>query len=256
MCTLFIAIDSHPDYPLIVAGNRDEFYQRKTAVLQDWGDIVGGRDLQQGGHWLAADKQGRWAALTNYRNPAHKVESPHTRGDLVKSYLQQRVTIKEYIQAVRDDNKCYEGFNLLLGNGQGGVAHYSNVTDQLTFLSAGVYGLSNALLDTPWPKVVAGKAAFTHMLSDKTGISHSAVFDLLSNAEKAPLNRLPSTGVSTQMEQLLSSLFIRSPAYGTLSSALMTWSSHGELEFIERSYAVPGTQSEDHRIAFQVNSAY
>ncbi len=255
MCTLFIAIDSHPDYPLIIAGNRDEFYQRKTAVLQDWGDIVGGRDLQQGGHWLAADKQGRWAALTNYRNPEHRVESPHTRGDLVKDYLQQSATIDEYIHAVRSDNRCYEGFNLLLGNGQGSVAHYSNVTDQLTFLSAGIYGLSNALLDTPWPKVVAGKAAFAHMLKDSMSISPPDVFDFLSNAEQAPTSELPSTGLTEQMERLLSSLFIRSPAYGTLSSALITWSANRELQFFERRYSVTKHQGDDHQIAIQLTSS-
>jgi len=244
MCTLFIAIDSHPNYPLIIAGNRDEFYKRKTAPLQDWGDIVGGRDLQQGGHWLAIDKKGRWAALTNYRDPANKLDNPHTRGDLVKDYLQQRLSIGEYVGSIQCGDRQYEGFNLLLGDKEGRTAHYSNVTQQLTYLSAGVYGLSNALLDTPWPKVVKGKAGLGRLLQERKTLQSSEVFSLLRNTDQAHKEDLPKTGVPVLMEQLLSALFITSPTYGTRSSALLKRLATGEVQFTEQSYGVMGCRKE------------
>ena len=240
MCTLFIAIDQHPGYPLIIAGNRDEFYPRATAPLQDWGDIIGGRDLQQGGHWLAIDKLGRWAALTNYRDPVNKVETPHTRGDLVKDYLQHSLSIKEYIDSMQSRGRQYEGFNLLLGDAQGGVAHYSNVSAKLTYLSAGIYGVSNALLDTPWPKVEKGKAAFNGLVSAQKPLLPSDFFALLSNGEQAHKSELPATGIPVMMELVLSSLFIKSPAYGTRSSALLSRSTTGLMQFSEQSYGVMG----------------
>lgn len=249
MCTLFIAIDSHPDYPLIIAGNRDEFYRRPTAPLQDWGQIVGGRDLQQGGHWLAVDKQGRWAALTNYRDPANKVDTPHTRGDLVKNYLQQSLNIEEYVAGVQSGGRQYEGFNLLLGDSRGRTAHYSNVTNQLVFLSAGIYGLSNAVLDTPWPKVVNGKAAFKELLKKNKVLEPADVFTLLSNKDQAQKRELPDTGVPLLMEQLLSSLFIHSPVYGTRSSALLRWSAQGRLDFFEQTYTLIGRKNSIEKVS-------
>lgn len=252
MCTLFIAIDVHPDYPLIVAGNRDEFYQRETAPLQDWGEIVGGRDLQQGGHWLAVDKLGRWAALTNHRDPENTVEAPHTRGDLVKDYLRQSLSIEGYVDSIQSSHRSYEGFNLLMGDEQGRVAHYSNMTAELSYLSAGVHGLSNALLNTPWPKVVEGKAAFERLLKNNDAVYPSAVFNLLANRQQAPKHQLPSTGLPIHMERLLSSLFIRSPIYGTRSSALLTCLSNKQLQFFEQSYSLLGRKGEVETVTFQI----
>ncbi len=247
MCTLFLALQQHPRYPLLIAANRDEFYRRQTAPLQRWGEIVGGRDLAQGGHWLAVDGRGRFAALTNYRDPSRRIAQPVSRGELVRQYLQSELSIADYVAEVDARAGQYEGFNLLLGDATQRVAHYSNISRQLTHCPPGLYGLSNALLDTPWPKVEQGKQRLAAVLAataaaqDEPGRQlDTALLRLLHNRECAPRDQLPATGVPQAMERRLSALFIASLHYGTRSSAVLSWSQQGELNFTEQSYGRMG----------------
>ncbi len=219
MCLILVAWQAHPDYPLVVAANRDEFYARRTASADFWPDqpqILAGRDLEAGGTWLGISRNARFAALTNYRDPAsHKPQAP-SRGKLVADFLAGKNSIDAYLDTLQADE--YNGFNLLLGDGKQLVA-FSNISMQRHLLSPGVYGLSNALLDTPWPKVGAGKTALENALTALP--DETALFHLLRDATLHPDAALPVTGVSLKWERLLSAAFIRSPDYGTRCSTVI-----------------------------------
>jgi uncharacterized protein with NRDE domain len=219
VCLILVAWQAHPDYSLVVAANRDEFYARRTAGADFWPDhpqILAGRDLEADGTWLGMTRSGRFAALTNYRDPAsHKPQAP-SRGKLVADFLAGDTAIETYLDAL--DAAAYNGFNLLLGDGQKLVA-FSNISMQRHDLLPGVYGLSNALLDTPWPKVGAGKTALSGALAALP--DESALFRLLRDDMRHPDAALPATGVSLEWERLLSAAFIRSPDYGTRCSTVI-----------------------------------
>jgi uncharacterized protein with NRDE domain len=232
VCLILIAWQAHPDYPLVVAANRDEFYARRTASADFWPDhpqILAGRDLEGDGTWLGITRTGRFAALTNYRDPAsHKPQAP-SRGKLVADFLAGDATIETYLDAL--DATAYNGFNLLLGDGRKLVA-FSNISMQRHELAPGVYGLSNALLDTPWPKVGAGKTALSGALAALP--DESALFQLLRDATHHPDAALPATGVSLEWERLLSAAFIRSPEYGTRCSTVIKVGAGGTASFDEQ----------------------
>ncbi len=219
MCLILVAWQAHPDFPLVVAANRDEFYARRTASADFWPeapDLLAGRDLEAGGTWLGITRSGRFAALTNYRDPAtHKPQAP-SRGKLVADFLAGDATIDTYLDAL--EATAYNGFNLLLGDRRKLVA-FSNVSLQRHELAPGVYGLSNALLDTPWPKVGAGKTALNAALQSLP--DEAALFKLLRDDTRHPDASLPATGVSLSWERLLSAAFIRSPEYGTRCSTVI-----------------------------------
>lgn len=248
MCLILVAWQAHPDYPLVVAANRDEFYARRTASADFWPDhpqILAGRDLEASGTWLGITRCGRFAALTNYRDPArHKPQAP-SRGQLVADFLAGNASIDAYLDTLSAGD--YNGFNLLLGDGNRLVA-FSNVSLQRHELSAGVYGLSNHLLDTPWPKVGAGKTALAealHALPNETTLFH-----LLRDDRSYPDANLPSTGVSLVWERLLSAAFIHSPAYGTRCSTVVKIGAGGTASFDEQTWLPNGKAGERHRYAF------
>jgi uncharacterized protein with NRDE domain len=219
MCLILVAWQAHPGYPLLVAANRDEFYARRTASADFWPEspqVLAGRDLEAGGTWLGITRQGRFAALTNYRDPSsHKPQAP-SRGKLVADFLRGKDSIDAYLDTL--DATAYNGFNLLLGDGKQLIA-FSNITMQRHELAPGVYGLSNALLDTPWPKVGAGKTALETALTALP--DETALFRLLRDDTLHPDAALPATGVSLAWERLLSAAFIRSPDYGTRCSTVI-----------------------------------
>jgi uncharacterized protein with NRDE domain len=219
VCLILVAWQAHPDYPLVVAANRDEFYARRTANADFWHDhpqVLAGRDLEAGGTWLGITRNGRFAALTNYRDPAsHKPHTP-SRGKLVADFLIGKDSIDTYLDTLQPAD--YNGFNLLLGDGNKLIA-FSNISMQRHALAPGVYGVSNALLDTPWPKVGAGKTALETALTALP--DETALFHLLRDATRHPDAALPATGVSLEWERLLSAAFIRSPEYGTRCSTVI-----------------------------------
>jgi uncharacterized protein with NRDE domain len=243
MCLILVAWQVHPDWPLVVAANRDEFCARRSAGADFWSDhpgVLAGRDLEAGGTWLGISRTGRFAALTNYRDPAANRPDAPSRGHLVADFLTGRLGIDDYLAALSPAD--YNGFNLLLGDatGNGRLLAFSNVSMEKHELAPGVYGLSNALLDTPWPKVGAGKTALEAALAalpDETGL-----WRLLRDDTIHPDDALPATGVPLAWERLLSAAFIRGAGYGTRCSTVLKVGADGTASFDEQSW-LPGNRS-------------
>lgn len=249
MCLILLAWHSHPRFPLIVAANRDEFYRRRSASADFWGahpQVLAGRDLEAGGTWLGITRQGRFAALTNYRDPSRHLADAPSRGRLVSDFLCGHDTIDAYLDSLQPSD--YNGFNLLLGDKQQLVA-FNNITQERHPLAPGIYGLSNATLDTPWPKVDAGKTALADALTampDETALRH-----LLRDERIHPDTALPATGVSLEWERLLSAAFIRSPNYGTRCSTLIKVGKDGTATFDEQSWLPGGVAGPRRRFRFR-----
>ncbi len=239
MCLVVFLYGIHTDYRLILAANRDEFYSRPTQPLAFWEDapsILAGRDLKGGGTWMGITRNGRFSVITNYRNPAeHLKVDARSRGELVSEYLQSDCPPRDYLERVKAAEEQYKGFNLLVGDPEE-LAYYSNRNGGIKKIETGLYGLSNRILDTPWPKVEKGKAAFEQFLSSSGEISTDAIFDVLSDRSRPSDSQLPDTGVGMEWERTLSPLFITSDVYGTRSSSILMIRRDGHVRFIERGY--------------------
>ena len=238
MCFIVLAYEQHPRYRLVLATNRDEFYARPTAPAAFWTDaphVLAGRDLQRGGTWLGITRAGRLAALTNYREPGLTLPNAPTRGALVADYLTATQDPRTYLEDVHRLADRYHGFNLLVGDTQG-LYYFGNRASGIRPLEPGFYGLSNHLLDTPWPKITRGKAALIDAL-DADAVDPETLFRFLVDACDAPDEALPDTGVGLAWERVLSSIFIESPTYGTRASTIVLINHQGHVTFIERTYA-------------------
>jgi uncharacterized protein with NRDE domain len=238
MCLIVFAWRPGHAQPLIVAANRDEFYARPTQPLAQWADaphVHAGRDLEAGGTWLGIGANGRFAALTNIRKPDQPA-SPKSRGELVAGFLSGEMSIDDYLSDVVARSAEYAGFNLLVGNSNE-LWHFNAWDTEAVMLAPGVYGLSNAGLDTPWPKVLKAKAALSELLDDP---QPAALLAILSDSATAPLTELPDTGVGLATETLLSSVFIASPTYGTRASTALIVSADGTRVMVERSFGPYG----------------
>ncbi len=243
MCLIFVAYKHHPRYPLVVAANRDEFYPRATAQADFWPEypqLLAGRDLEGGGTWLGVTRGGRFAAVTNYREPGKTRADAPSRGALATEFLLCGDTAMEYLRRVADRGANYNGFNLLVRD-ESGFCWYSNRADGARELPPGVYALSNHLLDTAWPKVARGKAGFESILGASV-LDESALLDLLSDRTAALEEELPDTGVGPDLERVLSPIFISSDNYGTRSSTVVTLDDAGQVRFVERSYGSDGRE--------------
>lgn len=239
MCIIFAAFRSHPNYELVLAANRDEFFERPSAPADFWPDaptILAGRDLLEGGTWMGITRDGRLAALTNIRRKEDTAAPGRlSRGLLVSAFLQSGLPSDLFLKAIQSHRKAYKPYNILLQDKPGRLAYYSNATSRFEFLSPGIYGLSNHYLDTPWPKVDKGKERFKQILSEEY-VDREQILHLLSDSDPAPDSLLPSTGVGLELERTLSPIFIKSPDYGTRCSTIITVDKHGFVQFTERSY--------------------
>ena len=257
MCLILAALDAHPDYALVVGANRDEFYDRPTAPAGFWPEhsrILGGRDLRAGGTWLAVDRSGRFAAVTNYRQGEREPPAARSRGLLVSDYLSSEVEASSYVAGVEREGAAYNGFNLLAGGAR--ELHWlSNREGRPRRLGPGIYGLSNHLLDTPWPKVTAGKSGLSALLGGREADLVSGLFDLLSDRTQVSDAALPRTGIGLAWERLLSSAFIASAEYGTRSSTVVLVGSDGAVTFVERSFGPNGIPAGEVRQAFRLETA-
>lgn len=237
MCIIFIAYRCHPEYDLIVAANRDEFYKRPTAPAHFWDDepsILAGRDLEQMGTWMGVTRNGRFAALTNYRNPSDfKNTDKKSRGHIVRSYLAGDATPMEFLTNLQQERSDYKGFNVFVSDREH-LMYYSNMGNMIKKLEPGIYGLSNDQLDTPWPKVEKGKKHLRQFL--KSGLQYEKLFTLLADTDPAPEEKLPQTGIPLGLEKQLSSIFIKTSEYGTRCSTVLTIDSTQNIRFIERSF--------------------
>lgn len=237
MCVIFFAYNSHPDYPLILLANRDEYYSRPSAAAAYWTDepdIFGGRDMVGGGTWLGVTRGGRFAAVTNYRDPSAPTGS-RSRGELVADFLKTEVPAKSYLDQIQTRSSEYSGFNLLAGQiGENSeLCYYSNRGGMVQKLAPGIYSLSNHLLDTPWPKVTKGKSAFATLLG-RGDVSTDSFFAILSDETLAADEELPSTGISFESEKAISAIFIKTEGYGTRCSSVLKFSSDFEWSFEEK----------------------
>jgi uncharacterized protein with NRDE domain len=235
MCLLFLVWQHHPSYRLILLANRDEFYRRPSSPACFWRDsreLLAGRDEERGGTWLGIRRGGRWAALTNYRDPSASLE-PTSRGTLVTQYLEGAESPAEFTATLAGNGSRYSGFNIIVGDDRS-ASYYSNRGESPQALGPGVYGLSNHLLDTTWPKITLGKRRLQSLLQQP--IETDALFNLLGDRTVAEDDALPDTGVGPEWERILSPAFITSSEYGTRSATVLLVSDQDEMLLEERSY--------------------
>ena len=236
MCLLVLAYRVHPAYPLVVAANRDEFYDRPSEPAQFWHEapqLLAGRDLTADGTWLGMSRDGRFAAVTNYREA--RAPAAVSRGHLVRDYLQGAGSAGEFAQALPPRGGDYAGFNLLLGDVQE-LWWYSNRADAPKQLAPGIYGLSNHLLDSPWPKVLRGKAALAAACADPTDLSPAPLLALLGDRRTHATEADPISGMDADLARALSAVFIDTPHYGTRCSTVLLQNAAGRVDFVEDSH--------------------
>jgi uncharacterized protein with NRDE domain len=245
MCLILFAHGIHPDYPLVLAANRDEFHARPTAAAGRWAEdsnVLGGRDLEAGGTWLATDRRGRWAAVTNYRDGGSGAPGELSRGHLVGDYVLSDSPALEYISRTTRRENRFAGYNLLVG-AEAEILWSSNRREgppPYRRLPAGIYGVSNHLLDTPWPKVRRGKQELAALLRPSDVPKPESLLDLLLDRTLAADHDLPSTGVPSELERALSAAFIETPDYGTRSSTALLRHRDGTILFAERGFGPDG----------------
>jgi len=250
MCLVLVVWRVHRAYPCLVAANRDEFHARPTARAAWWPDhpeILAGRDLQAGGTWLGITRTGRFAALTNYRDPEQRRVDAPSRGALVTAMLESGASVAEGLAYLREVGAHYNGFNLIFSDGER-LGIYESVLGSGRELGPGIYGLSNHLLDTPWPKVQNAK---TRLEAALLGLAGTApLLDLLRDDRPASDAELPRTGVSLEWERLLSSAFVRAPDYGTRCSTIIRIDAQGRAYFDEWSWNSVGADIGETNLQF------
>jgi uncharacterized protein with NRDE domain len=237
MCLILLAKDYHPEYKLILAANRDEFYHRKTEAANFWDehpDVLAGKDMEAGGTWLGITKKGKIGMLTNYRDLRNLKEHAPSRGRLVLDYLTNGHKPDEYLDEIKPIAPKFNGFNLLVGYPDQ-LLYFSNYGNGVEKVPGGIVGISNHLLETPWPKVQRGKNKLQSII-DEEKFDTEHFFELLRDNTIAADEHLPDTGLDLERERALSSMFIKSPGYGSRCSTLIMINKKDEVIFAERVY--------------------
>lgn len=252
MCLILFAYHCHPDYPLVLAANRDEYYQRQTLRAHWWPecpDLLAGKDLEAGGTWMGMTRRGRFAAVTNVREPHLTAPASCSRGLLTRRYLEEDIDTRRFCGLLQETWNQYRGYNLIFGE-VNELFYFSNRGGQPVQLKPGFYGLSNAQLDTPWPKVIRGKQLLKHQLAEKQ-LDSSKLLSILASTDQAEDTQLPTTGVSLEWERRLSAIRITGPVYGTRCSTALIIDRHRHVIFQERQLAPePG---EEIRFSFHLD---
>lgn len=253
MCLLLIGWKTHPRYRLVLAGNRDEFHDRPSAPLGWWQDdprILGGRDLQAGGTWLGVARSGRFGIVTNFRDLQAPVEGAPSRGSLIPRFLTGATSPKEFLDDLRGAAPRYSGFNLLVG-GPRALYYFSNRGESVPrSLAPGIYGISNHLLDTPWPKLKRTRERFAPLVA-QTDLDTESLFAVLNDREPAPVDDLPSTGLPLEWERVVSAPFIVNERYGTRCSSVLAVERNGRTILQERRFDATGMQTGSSRFEFR-----
>jgi uncharacterized protein with NRDE domain len=251
MCLILFAHQAVPDYPLVVAANRDEFFARPSRHADFWSDqnqqqeILAGKDLVAGGTWLGITRSGRFAAVTNIRDPSQREHKPRSRGELTLHFLRGTQSPEHYCSKLAADFDQFAGYNLLVGD-QGSLYYVNNFEGTIAALEPGVYGLSNGLLNSPWPKVSRGQAKLESLLQLPQSLDTDALIDIMADRQQAADAELPNTGVPIELERQLSSTFIFNPdrQYGTRCSTA-----------IIQGHAAAGTPTRFAELNFDANGA-
>jgi len=259
MCLILLAWRVHPDFPLVFAGNRDEAYERASAPAGFWADdpqVFGGRDLEKGGTWLGLTRAGRIAAVTNYRDGRGTKSAPRSRGELTADFLRGTDAPRSYLETVAARAADYNGFTLLVGDLERMVCA-SNRGPGIVEITPGVHGLSNHLLDTPWPKVERGKLWMSALMKANEGGLVGGLFDALSDRAVAPDAELPNTGVGRLRERELSCSFIAGERYGTRASTVLLVGRDGQVVCVERRFGPRGAHLGEaaHRFALHMRAS-
>ncbi|MCW3154418.1 NRDE family protein [Achromobacter spanius] len=252
MCLAVLALHALPGIPVLIAANRDEFHARPTLPAAQWADAPGlyaGRDGLAGGTWMGVTAQGRFALVTNFREPGRHLDPAPSRGALVEDYLRGSDSPQAYLARTHESDQAYNGFNLIVGDTRQ-AWYLSNRDGAPRPLAPGIYALSNHLLDTPWPKLARTKTAFTEVLGRTPQPDLPALFDALADRQTATDDEMPATGLPQDRERLLSSPFIVSPDYGTRASSVLVLREGGAGQLDERRFAPDGTVSGESRLAF------
>lgn len=256
MCLLVIAHLVEGHYDLAVAANRDEMYARPAEAAHFWPDapeVLAGRDLEAGGTWMGITRTGRFAALTNYREPGPRDTDAPSRGNLVADFLRGAVGPEKFLGRLQREGKAFNGFAMVFGR-VGDLWFYSNRNHAEGPLARGLHGLSNGPLDAPWPKVERTRAAVKTALA-APGDPTEALFEALSDRTVPPDADLPDTGVGLELERLLAPAFVVTPVHGTRCSTVLLVDKQGRVSFEERSFRPGGLPGEVHRETFFIEPA-
>lgn len=237
MCLIVLAYNVVPDSPIILAGNRDEFYNRPTINAHTWSTnppLIAGKDKKAGGTWLGITKTGRLAAITNYRDINNIRENAPSRGHLVKDALLTPLCTRDYLTHLKKTSSLYNGFNLISGS-KNALFYFNNIRQKIEEVPPGVHVISNAFLNTPWPKAAWVQKSFKSLLKSSNTVV-DAVFDIFLNQQTYPKESLPKTGLSPEMEKAMSSAFIQTDNYGTRCSTFIRLKNNGKYYFEERNF--------------------
>jgi uncharacterized protein with NRDE domain len=252
MCLITFAHHAHPDFPLLVAANRDEYYSRPTAGLHFWDQppgLAAGKDLQGGGTWMGITREGRFAAITNHRNPPTTPASPRSRGLLTLDFLDGSTHPGDYLAGLAERAGEYAGFNLVVGDTEE-LWYFSNIQGQVKRLPAGVFSLSNGLLDSDWPKQRDAEQRLSRLLEGR--VDHDGLERTVSNRLPAPDDSLPDTGIGLALERSLSSQFIVLSEYGTRATTTLSVRPGGQVDIVEREFGEGGWAGERRALSFHL----
>lgn len=248
MCLVVFAWKVHPRFPLIFAGNRDELHTRPARAAGFWADasrVLGGRDLEAGGTWLGVTASGRFAVVTNYREGMNPHSGPRSRGQLTADFLRGDMPVSAYLQHVARQAQDYAPFSLIVGDRET-LWYFSNRAAHAPMeITPGVHGLSNHLLDTPWPKVTRSKARLAELLQ-RDAADEVTLLELLADREPAPMDKLPDTGIGIESERAISPVFVVNSLYGTRCSSVIFLGPE-QIRFTERGFNSGGQALETRR---------
>ena len=258
MCLILLSCKQFDNFPLIIAANRDEYFERPSQVAHFWNDnpfILAGRDLKHGGSWLGISRQGRFAAVTNVREPSNKIASATSRGTLVSEYLMSDISTENYLEDLLDRIDQFDGFNLLVGD-RNALCFLGSLEKQIRILDAGVYGISNGVFDCPWPKVNQGKQRLAEIMNKSGQVlsqaDETAFFKLLADDTVPSDDELPDTGVGLEWEQKLGSIFVKADPFGTRCSTLLSIDAKNRVRFSERNFDHAGNVLGTERYSFNL----
>ncbi|HLR12776.1 MAG TPA: NRDE family protein [Burkholderiaceae bacterium] len=255
MCIAYFQL-GHPEWPLFIAANRDEFHQRPARPVAPWADhpdVLAGIDLTGGGTWLGVTRQGRFGLLTNYREPGVQQDNAPSRGELVSRWLTESAPLDEFVMALSQRASEYNGFNLVIGDlSQACYLGNRHPDPQPQYLKAGQYLVSNALLETVWPKTEKLRTAFENYIPAFTNQALQQAFDVLKDTTPAADETLPGTGLPLALERQLSSPFIMGTEYGTRCSTIIAVHASGKALVSEISYGPQGVRTQRHDWPFEL----